>query len=287
MKERGLSEALVAPLNRGAPGPGYLLLADRPFRHEGFEGSDLRFFETLAANAGVALRSSDLLERLRREVAVPQHQAHHDTLTGLPNRVFFAERLAAALRDGPVALRDGPAAKVAVMFVDLNGFKEVNDTLGHDTGDAVVSEVANRLKPFAGPKRVVARLGGDEFGILLVAAEDELVVEESADQVPSAIMQPFAVDGLLLDVRASVGVAIAPERRRARNPISIMRPADVAMYLAKECGGGVRFYEVAEDRSTLRRPHARHRAAPGHRARGLRRLVPAGRTPSQWRCTWL
>ena len=65
MKERGLGEALVAPLHRGDPGSGYLLLADRPFRHEGFKGSDLRFFETLAANAGVALRSSDLLERLR------------------------------------------------------------------------------------------------------------------------------------------------------------------------------------------------------------------------------
>ena len=67
------------------------------------------------------------------------------------------------------------------MFVDLNGFKEVNDTLGHDTGDAILSEVANRLRPFTGPKSLVARLGGDEFGILLVAAEDELVVEESAD----------------------------------------------------------------------------------------------------------
>ena len=78
-------------------------------------------------------------------------------------------------------------------------------------------------------------------------------MEASADRVLSAIMQPFAVDGLLLDVRASVGVAIAPERGRARNPGSIMRHADVAMYLAKERGGGVRFYEVAEDRSTLRR----------------------------------
>ena len=221
MNERGLSEALVAPLQREDPGSGYLLLADRPFRHEGFKGSDLRFFETLAANAGVALRSSDLLERLRREVAVRQHQAHHDTLTGLPNRVFFAEKLAAALRDGPAALPDRPTAKVAVMFVDLNGFKEVNDTLGHDTGDAILREVASRLRPFAGPKSLVARLGGDEFGILLVGAEDELVVEASADRVLSAIMQPFAVDGLLLDVRASVGVAIAPERGGRATPAAL------------------------------------------------------------------
>jgi diguanylate cyclase (GGDEF)-like protein len=246
MSERGLSEALVAPLQREDPRSGYLLVADRPFRHEGFKNSDLRFFETLAANAGVALRSSDLLERLRREVAVRQYQAHHDSLTGLPNRALFGERLAGALRTGP-------SVQVAVMFVDLNGFKEVNDTLGHDTGDAILREVATRLKPFSGPNSVVARLGGDEFAILSAGASDELEVEVMADEVVSAISKPFAIEGLLLDVRASVGVAIAPERGRGRSPGNIMRHADIAMYLAKEAGGGVRFYKLAEDRSTLRR----------------------------------
>ncbi len=99
-----------------------------------FPRSDLRFFETLAANAGVALRSSQLLEQLRREVALRQHQAYHDTLTGLPNWLFFTERL-----DGP---RSGPEDDVAVMFMDLDRFREVNDTLGHITGDAILLEVA-------------------------------------------------------------------------------------------------------------------------------------------------
>ena len=160
MKKRGLAEALVAPLQREEPKAGYLLVANRPFQHEGFSQADLRFFETLAANAGVALRSSQLLEQLRREVALRQHQAHHDTLTGLPNWLFFTERLDAALKSNT-------EDQVAVMFIDLDRFREVNDTLGHVTGDAILLEVASRLRPFAGEKSVVARLGGDEFSVLL------------------------------------------------------------------------------------------------------------------------
>ncbi len=246
MKERGLREALIAPLQREEPAAGYLLVADRAYQHEGFKPSDLRFFETLAANAGVALRSSELLEQLRREVAVRQHQAYHDTLTGLPNRAMFTERLAETLLAG----RQG---KVAVMFIDLDGFKEVNDTLGHVTGDAILREVAHRLTPFSGRGDLVARLGGDEFALLLAAAQDDLDIEAAADQVLATVTRPLAVEGLLLDVRASIGVAVTPERGRHRDATNLMRHADVAMYLAKAAGGGVRFYDPAEDRSTLRR----------------------------------
>ncbi len=246
LKERGLTEALIAPLQREDPKAGYLLLANRPFQHEGFKPSDLRFFETLAANAGVALRSSELLEQLRREVAVRQHQAYHDTLTGLPNRAMFTERLASAL----TAQAPG---RVAAMFIDLDGFKEVNDTLGHVTGDAILREVAHRLRPFSSRENLVARLGGDEFALLLAQAQDELDVEATADQVLATVTRPLAVEGLLLDVRASIGVAIAPQQGRQRDATNLMRHADVAMYLAKASGGGVRFYDPAEDRSTLRR----------------------------------
>jgi diguanylate cyclase (GGDEF)-like protein len=246
MKERGLTEALVAPLQREEPGAGYLLVADRAYQHEGFNPSDLRFFETLAANAGVALRSSELLEQLRREVAVRQHQAYHDTLTGLPNRVMFTERLADALSTGGTG-------RVAAMFIDLDGFKEVNDTLGHVTGDAILREVAHRLTPFSNGDDLVARLGGDEFALLLAGAEDELDIEAAADQVLGVVTRPLAVEGLLLDIRASIGVAVSLERGCHRDATNLMRHADVAMYLAKASGGGVRFYDPAEDRSTLRR----------------------------------
>ncbi len=245
MRERGLTEALVAPLQREDPQAGYLLVANRPFQHEGFTQADLRFFETLAANAGVALRSSQLLEQLRREVSLRQHQAHHDTLTGLANRLLFSERL-------DQALTTGPDDSVAVMLIDLDGFREVNDTLGHVTGDAILLEVASRLRPFSGENSIVARLGGDEFSVLLAAADGDSI-EAASERLMSVIKQPFAVKGLLLDIGASMGVAVAPAHGRSRDGTNLMRHADVAMYLAKEAGGGVRFYDPAEDRSTLRR----------------------------------
>ena len=244
MKHQGFSDALIAPLQREDRKAGYLLVADPPAQHDGFKSADLRFFETLAANAGVALRSSELLEQLRREVGVRQYQALHDPLTGLPNRLGFSERLAEALAS--------TSSRVAVMLMDLDGFKDVNDTLGHVTGDAILREVANRLAPFASSTSLVARLGGDEFAVLLAAASDDVAVEMTCDQVLEVISQPCAVEGLLLDVRASMGVAVALPQGRARDATDLMRHADVAMYMAKGSGGGARFYDPAEDRSTLR-----------------------------------
>ncbi|HMK96725.1 MAG TPA: EAL domain-containing protein [Acidimicrobiales bacterium] len=246
VKERGLREGMAAPLQRGDSKGGYLLVADRPFQHEGFGSADLRFFEALAANTGVALRSSELLQQLRSEAALREHQAYHDTLTGLPNRLMFTERLEEAL----TAPGEG---KVAVMLMDLDGFKDVNDTLGHVTGDAVLREVAQRLLPFAKEHSLVARLGGDEFAVLLAGAQDELAVETASDQVLGVITQPFSMEGLMFDIRASMGVAIAPPYGRGRDASNLMRHADVAMYLAKESGGGIRTYDPAEDHSTLRR----------------------------------
>jgi diguanylate cyclase (GGDEF)-like protein len=194
----------------------------------------------------VALRSSNLLEQLRREIEVRQHQAYHDSLTGLPNRVAFRERLADSLETNT-------AGEVAVLLMDLDGFKEVNDTLGHVTGDAVLREVGRRLMSFSGPQSLVGRLGGDEFAVLLCSASDHLDVEATTHQVMSSINQPLAVEGLMLDIRASMGVALAPRHGRSREATNLLRHADVAMYLAKEAGGGVRYYDPAEDRSTLRR----------------------------------
>jgi diguanylate cyclase (GGDEF)-like protein len=245
MGEQGLTEALVAPLNRDDLAAGYLLVANRPFQHEGFKPADLRFFETLAANAGVALRSSELMEELRREVDRRAHQANHDPLTGLPNRLLFSQRL-------DEALAASPDSKVTVMLIDLDGFKDVNDTLGHVTGDAILVEIGRRLMPLGNAQSTVARLGGDEFAVL-VTASDDLDVETTADRVLSLVTQPCAVESLLLDIRASMGVAVAPGDAEGRDGTKLMRHADVAMYLAKASGGGVRFYDPAEDHSTLRR----------------------------------
>ena len=245
MAERGLKEAMVAPLQRADPGAGYLLVTDRAFRHEGFKGADLRFFEALAANAGVALRSSKLLEQLRQEAAVRQYQAQHDALTGLPNRALFVEQLAEALGESPTESR------VAVMLIDLDGFKEVNDTLGHHTGDAVLQAVAQRLAPLSAPNNLVARLGGDEFSVLLRDAPEDETIAVMADQVVDLIGQPLGVEGLLLDVRASLGVAVSAPL--SQDASGLLRHADIAMYAAKGAGGGSHFYDRAEDHSTLRR----------------------------------
>jgi diguanylate cyclase (GGDEF)-like protein len=245
MAERGLKEAMVAPLQRADPGAGYLLVTDRAFRHEGFNAADLLFFEALAANAGVALRSSKLLEQLRQEAAVRQYQAQHDALTGLPNRALFVEQLAEALGPSPTESR------VAVMLIDLDGFKEVNDTLGHHTGDAVLQAVAQRLAPLSAPNNLVARLGGDEFSVLLRDAPEDETIAVMADQVVDLIGQPLGVEGLLLDVRASLGVAVSPPL--SQDASGLLRHADIAMYAAKGAGGGSHFYDRAEDHSTLRR----------------------------------
>jgi len=244
MKKKGLRDALVAPLQREDPKAGYLLVANRPFQGQGFSQADLRFFETLAVNAGVALRSSHLLEQLREQAAAREHQAHHDTLTDLPNWLYFTERL-------DEALKGGPENDVAVMFIDLDRFREVNDTLGHAIGDAILLELASRLRPFAGDQSMVARLGGDEFSVLL-RATDGVSIEAASERLLSIIKQPFAVKGLLLDIGASMGVAVATANGGSGDAASLMRHADIAMYVAKEAGGGVRFYDPAEDRSDVR-----------------------------------
>jgi diguanylate cyclase (GGDEF)-like protein len=245
ISNRGLKEVLVAPLQRDDSSAGYLLVADRAFKHEGFKRADLRFFEALAANAGVALRSSKLLEQLRKEASVRQHQAQHDALTGLPNRALFAERLEEAADEAP------PGSRVTIMLIDLDGFKEVNDTLGHHTGDAILREVAQRLAPLDQEGNLVARLGGDEFAVLNIGTLEDQEIFEKAEQIVTTIAQPLGVEGLLLDVRASLGVAVSPPN--SHDAMGLLRHADIAMYAAKGSGGGVRFYDRVEDRSTLRR----------------------------------
>ncbi|HET9060873.1 MAG TPA: EAL domain-containing protein [Acidimicrobiales bacterium] len=204
---------------------------------------DRRFLEALAANAWVALRSAHLHEQLALEASERRHQAQHDALTGLPNRALFSESLNAALAV--------EGQKVAVMLVDLDGFKEVNDTLGHHTGDSILSQVGQRLAPLAERGWLVSRLGGDEFAVLVPQAPDMPVIKDAADDIVNCIAEPIAVDGLLLDVRASLGVAVAPDH--CSDSASLVRHADIAMYAAKRTGGGAHFYDRSEDRSTLRR----------------------------------
>ncbi len=178
--------------------------------------------------------------RLRRHVEEMEHQALHDHLTELPNRVLFRDRLEQALH----AARRTPG-DVAVMLLDLDRFKEVNDTLGHESGDELLREVGRRLGKNLRGGDTVARLGGDEFAVLapgLGDAEAALVV---ARKLRNAVEWPFTVRGLTLEVEASIGVALFPEH--GADADTLLRHAEVAMYQSKESHSGAEVYSPDRD----------------------------------------
>ncbi|MGD9954802.1 MAG: putative bifunctional diguanylate cyclase/phosphodiesterase, partial [Candidatus Nanopelagicales bacterium] len=169
-----------------------------------------------------------------------QHQALHDALTNLPNRVFLETRATAALDE---ARQSGDA--VALFLLDLDRFKEVNDTLGHPAGDALLEVVARRLIGAVRPGDIVSRLGGDEFAVLLTDVEHATDAVEVAGRVRSALSEPVRLEGVLMDVDVSIGIAISP--LHGQDFEQLMRRADVAMYVAKGEGTGVEVYDAARD----------------------------------------
>ena len=216
LAQRGFRDAIVVPVFHDGQ-VDTMTAADRMSAVSSFSPEDQRLLETLAAHAGVAVANTRLVDRLR-------HDARHDTLTGLANRVLFTQRFERALRE------PGPHLP-AVLLLDLNRFKEINDTLGHEAGDAVLREVASRLLAVVDDDAVVARLGGDEFAVLLPAPDDEAAVLAVADRLHRALAPPTVQQGLSYEVDASVGVAFAG--RHGADPSTLLRRADLAMYAAK------------------------------------------------------
>ncbi len=154
------------------------------------------------------------------------HLAHHDPLTDLPNRLLFRARLQQALTR---AARD--RSRVAVLYVDLDEFKPVNDTHGHATGDAVLIEVARRLRSCLRGEDTVARLGGDEFALVLEALRDAGNAERIAALIERKLAEPYVLGDLVLGLRASVGISVAPDD--GCEEAELMRKADAAMYRHK------------------------------------------------------
>jgi len=167
-------------------------------------------------------------QRRRAAEARLLHLARHDPLTGLPNRSFFLHRLERALAAG----RDG--GQVAVLLLDLDRFKSVNDSLGHASGDALLVEVARRLRAAAAPGATVARLGGDEFTVLLPALPHRQAAPAAAARLLAALGAPVPLAGELIPITASVGVALAAAGATA---VDLLRDADTALYRAKREGG--------------------------------------------------
>jgi diguanylate cyclase (GGDEF)-like protein len=244
LAERGLRFALAAPITFGDDLRGVIIVGHSQGTVT-FDSEDLRLFEVLASHSGVAIQGGRLLDRLRREVRAREHEALHDSLTGLANRNLFDRFLKEALEQRTVR------RLVAVMLMDLDGFKEINDTMGHHVGDAVLKELATRLTAGISEHGLVARLGGDEFAFVLPDLPDAERVGELGRVILSELERPVGVDGLALEVRASLGVSLAPEHGEERS--LLLRRADVAMYTAKSAGGGIEVYDPSDDRHSTRR----------------------------------
>ncbi|MEU1097964.1 EAL domain-containing protein, partial [Streptomyces sp. NPDC005877] len=182
---------------------------------------------------GLILNSRDVTERVRLQAQL-QHNAEHDPLTDLPNRALFTERVRQAL-SGRRASDPG----TAVLFIDLDGFKQVNDTIGHQAGDELLIQAARRLQDSVRAGDTAARLGGDEFAALILGdggrdrAARQRQVYEIADRLRLTLSQPYRIDGNEVRVAASIGVAFAERDVSARE---LMRNADLAMYRAKSGG---------------------------------------------------
>jgi diguanylate cyclase (GGDEF)-like protein/PAS domain S-box-containing protein len=173
---------------------------------------------------------ADAIERHSADQAL-RHRVLHDSLTGLPNRLSFVDALGDALKRATVS-----GSPIGILFLDLDHFKLINDSLGHHAGDALLRAVAPRLRAHLRPGDVVARFGGDEFGILIDRLADEGEAIAIADRVAAGFAQPFSIDGVEHFVSASIGVAVASSSGRSTNAELLIRDADAAMYRAKERG---------------------------------------------------
>ncbi len=197
-------------------------------------------------SVGVSLE--DVTKRARLEESF-RHQAMHDSLTGLPNRLQLHERLSEALAGSDGSGDAGDA--VALLVVDLDQFKEVNDSLGHEYGDRLLTELARRLDSNLRDCDTVARLGGDEFAVLLTNNANEAAAMDVANRLIELCEQPFNFDRFRFQVSASIGIAISPQH--GEDAETLMRRADGAMYRAKSAVDGKSIYSPGQDLQSVRR----------------------------------
>ena len=228
---RGVREAMVAPLASGSV-RGHLLVADPTVLGRAFAEGDLRLLVTVANQAAVALANAGLIRRLH-------HEARADELTGLPNRVFFRELIEEHCGHCEVEDPDG-AEPFAVMLLDFDGFKAINDTLGHAAGDDLLRVIAARLAEVTEGVASVARLGGDEFAVVAPGCRDERDSQVVARRLLAVFDAPVQLEQARLRLSGSLGISLFPQH--GDNASDLMRRADLAMYAAKAGAGGARLF---------------------------------------------
>jgi diguanylate cyclase (GGDEF)-like protein len=243
----GAQDAMLTPIRADGIVIGLLAVLDRSGDVSTFDHDDAKAFATFASYASVALEKSSLLVRLQEETSGRAHDALHDVLTGLPNRLHVTEHLAAVLD----ARRESDA--VAVVVVNLDRFREVNDTLGHRAGDAVLVEVVRRFRTVAADGAFLGRLGADEFAVCLHGVAD---ARGPATDLATALLRSLDahidLDGLRLQVTASAGASLAPEH--GTDPATLLQRADIGMHGAKTARSRTpAVYDPSRDENTLRR----------------------------------
>ncbi|MBX5462016.1 MAG: EAL domain-containing protein [Steroidobacteraceae bacterium] len=217
--------------------------------------------QVVAAETELRAHQAKLEQHVAERTRQLHHLAHHDSLTQLPNRRQLGSRLANAL-----SRASANNQKVGLLFVDLDNFKSINDTLGHNFGDRVLQLVAERLRTAVGPQALLARLGGDEFTVLVEDVKSDDEVMALANDIVETLQQPLSVKGRVLSTSASVGASLFPEH--ASDADALLRAADVALFRAKELG---------RNRCAMYRPSLYDAAAQRFRLeQSLRRAVEAG-----------
>ena len=181
--------------------------------------------------------------RLRKQVEDNERQALHDPLTDLPNRILFRDRVQQA-----IALASRSKEALAVMLIDLDRFKDINDSLGHHHGDLLLKQIGPRLEKLLRETDSIARLGGDEFAILMVNVPAPAAAIHVADKVRGELQKPFPVQGITLHVDASIGIALYPGHGKTVD--QLLQRADVAMYMAKASGNGREVYVAQRDENS-------------------------------------
>jgi diguanylate cyclase (GGDEF)-like protein len=234
LREEDVRDALMVPLRSVGQVAGSIVIADRLSDVAPFTHADVSQLQALANHAAVALENAVRAEMIIRQAEEREHEAMHDELTGLANRRLLARLLGDRLA----------VTSVALLLLDVDGFKQVNDTLGHEVGDRLLRVVGERVGESAPGGSVVARLGGDEFAVLLPDGSDDDSAQAFALLLREALARPMVLGEFSVAVDASVGVATGHQGESAS---TLLRWADLAMYAAKQSRTGLEVYRPELD----------------------------------------